>query len=417
MNNSDFSDWHDIAVNVMNLSIESEDSAVVRDIGLTTDSGNLDGVASMYSKLEGMMNAVREEVSGLENMKSKMKDFGKLKEKLITSREKLKMAVDEISILRKKLSDSDVLINQFRIDMQRLNDLYGEERTKHTLMQTSFVRQEQALSHAQGELNFIQNELKVNADMKKQIKDLKATILKSQETYEEEKGRMLKNSFVLEQQLQDGEKVKSELGAHVWNLSEKIKSLKAAAEIHSAEKLQLETGYLQARENEQKLQETLMQKAQKEKDALDKSAAENESAQARHHALTTDLIELRRVVSDRNDRIQSLEDSVLFLEDELRKEKAGVQGKVGDVASLLSEAKAQIMDLDDRLKCSLTTIKDLEKRRENSVHDLAQKNDAIDAIELELQVCSLRSYVYLISSTASTFHLTKYNLGCAEYFE
>ena len=130
------SEWKDIALNVLEVgdtrSVTNGDNehfpSYGNDPGSLMSAGNegFDDVSNMYSKLEVMMTAVRQEVSGLESMKSKLKDVGKLKEKLSITRNKLKSSEQNVETLKKKLDESEIVVKQFRVDMQHLNNIYNK---------------------------------------------------------------------------------------------------------------------------------------------------------------------------------------------------------------------------------------------------------------------------------------------------
>ena len=227
------SDWHDIAVSALApLDLSHDSLSHTSDPGSLMSLGNegFDDVTNMYSKLEMMMTAVRQEVSGLESMKSKLKDVGKLKEKLSSTRQKLKCSEEVVEEMKKKLNESEHRCAQFRDDMQRLNDIYNDERNRHAESKSLYSKQEQALMHAQSELITIQKEVQVSTEQKITIKSLKQQLVKCQENSDNEKTEWLKKVFTLEQELKDGEKVKTELGNHVWNLTEELKVVKGERE-------------------------------------------------------------------------------------------------------------------------------------------------------------------------------------------
>lgn len=383
---ADFGEWQKLAVELVGMGGGGNDGPPSID---TLGAESFDGVSDMYTKLESMMTAVRHEVSGLENMKAKIRDFAKVKEKLQMYKKKCKGLEDDNGHLKRKLDESDALINQFRIDMQRLNDLYTDERQKHAETQKNFLRQEQAFSHAQGELNFIQNELKVNAEMKKTIKDLKAKLSKAQEVYDEEKSQLQKNVFVLEQHVKDSEKVKAELGAHVWNLTEEVKKAKAHVEEIDAVKAQLESQLRQVNENISKGNESLKLQLQSEREAVERLKVEQESSQARHHALLSDMMDLRRTLKEKDDKIESLELSITSLQDGVKKEKFAVHSKLEDIASLLKSEKSQNAELEEKLRVAQQLYNDLEKSKSQTKKLLDQKSEAVEALELELLVLSI----------------------------
>jgi len=377
----DFGNWHNVAVQLVD-GIEATSAPIVNE--------SFDGVSDMYSKLEGMMAAVRQEVSGLERMKTKLRDYSKLKEKLQLCKKRIKVLEDDNGHLKRKLDESDALINQFRIDMQRLNDLYSEERQKHTETQKNFLRQEQALAHAQGELNFIQNELKVNMEMKKTIKDLKAKLAKAQEVSDEEKSQLQKDVFVLEQHIKDSEKVKAELGAHVWNLTEEMKKIKTQVEKMDEERSVLEKQLVQAKENNSKGNESLQLQIKAEKDASEKLKLELESFQARNHALLSDMMELKRSLKEKDDKVGNLELSLVTMQDSAKKERISVNSKLEDLAAVLKSVNSQNMELEEKFKGAQQSHIEMEKAKGQLKKLLDQKSEAVEALELELVVTNDR---------------------------
>lgn len=341
-------------------------------------------MSNMYSKLEVMMTAVRQEVNGLETMKSKLKDVGKLKEKLSITRNKLKVSEEVVTELKKKVDSEEALIHQFRIDMQRLNDIHNEERSKHAETQKAFLRQEQALSHAQGELNYIQKEVQASAEQKSAIKALKLQLAKAKDNFEAEDSQQNKKIYVLEQHVKDSEKVKTELGTHVWNLTEDIKKVKADLESALTSKSNLEQLLNQAKENEIKLVESNKQIIQADGA---KANAEVEAMRQKHQFLVSDLTEARRGLSSKDDRIAALEQSNTLLEETLRSEKSVNITKREELASLLATAKNRISDFESDAKKLQSRVRELEKLPEKHAQEMLRKAETIDTLQFELVVC------------------------------
>ena len=384
---SDGTDWKSLALNIVhesqdNFSLGYDNPGSV----VSLDQGGFDGVTDMYSKLEGMMSAVRQEVEGLENMKSKLKEVGKLKEKLNVTRSKLKISEDVVHELKQKLQDSDSLLNQFRGDMQRLNELYIDERNKHAETQNNYLRQEQALSHAQGELNFIQKEVQQSIDNKKIIKSMKSSMEKAQAAFEEQKNQLNKTIFVLEQQCKDQEKAKADLGSHVWNLSEEIKKLKGDIEAVDLDKKSLLNQIEQAKRNEQNLLDDKKNSIMAEQEAIEKIKTEHESTKLKNANLNADINYLRNSLSERESKIGQLDATIISLEDSLKLEKLSIQTQMNEFSNLLSVSKNKIADLESELKIAQDKVKSNDAKCDGILSKLAGKESALESLQFELVV-------------------------------
>lgn len=129
---------------------------------------------NFLNQLENMMNAVKKEAASLETMKQKIREMEDLKLKFAELKNKNAQIETENTDLKKALKESESQNNEIRSDMQRLNDIYTSDRTKHIEMQQQNLRVEQELSGIKLEKEHFYKESMKLSEQRKAYKALKA---------------------------------------------------------------------------------------------------------------------------------------------------------------------------------------------------------------------------------------------------
>ena len=82
-------------------------------------------------QLEGMMSAVRHESATLESMKSQIKEMDAIKKQIPVLQEQLAAADEKtFAVIREKDYINEKCV-QLQADLQRLNDMYNNERKQN----------------------------------------------------------------------------------------------------------------------------------------------------------------------------------------------------------------------------------------------------------------------------------------------
>ena len=386
------SEWKDIALNVLEVgdtrSVTNGDNehfpSYGNDPGSLMSAGNegFDDVSNMYSKLEVMMTAVRQEVSGLESMKSKLKDVGKLKEKLSITRNKLKSSEQNVETLKKKLDESEIVVKQFRVDMQHLNNIYNEERFKLLESQGMYLKQEEALQHAQDELRKIQTEIQSNMEQKNVVKGLKSQLGKLSESTSKERAVFVQKVLSLEKNNEENEKIKTELGSHVWNLTEEIKEMKISNEKSEAVLNKLKNQLVQANGHEFKLKESLQKLLLAHEEG--KKTAEDFKllTKIKGHVLLSDIADLKEVVRLKECQLSDVNNS----ERNYNKIQNDHEREVKTLESSVELMESKMLKLQTECKMRAEKIQQMEKTSIEQRESLIQKDTTIECLEVELVV-------------------------------
>ena len=391
-------EWKDIALNI--LEIGDTRSAASGDNDLVTNHGNdpgslmsvgnegFDDVSSMYSKLEVMMTAVRQEVSGLESMKSKLKDIGKLKEKLSINRDKLKSSEQDVKALKKQLQESDAIIKQFRMDMQHLNNIYNEERSKHIESQAMYSRQEEALQHAQIELRKIQTDMQSSVEQQNMIKKLKSQLSKLGESKSQDQANFLQKIFTLERKNEENEKIKTELGSHVWNLTEEIKELKSTQEKSEIVLKKLRGQLLQTNDEEFTLKESVQKLVLAQQEAQKSADDFKVLTNIKVNVLLSDINDLKEVIEMKDFQFSSLAES----QRNYCQIKNDYEQEINALESSIQLLKTRQVDLQTSFQLRMEEVQRMEMIHNEQSKCMSQKDKTIENLEIEL-IVSISRYL------------------------
>lgn len=186
-----------------------------------------------------MMAAVRKEAMTLEVMKQKVKEMDELKTKVPELKERLATSEARSLEYQTALREAELLHNQMRSDMQKLNDLYTEERREHLEAKQISVNLEAEVARSRQEFSFFQREAQKEsakvADARKKAIILTQQLSEAQAAIHE--GVQAKG--LLEKKLEESENDRASSSSRFWMLSEEIGTLKKEAFKKNEEVLEL----------------------------------------------------------------------------------------------------------------------------------------------------------------------------------
>lgn len=193
---------------------------------MTGGTAGFPKTGNFLNQLETMMSAVKKEAGALESMKQKLKDMEELKSKYFEAKNKIQESEREAVDMKRKLRDYEQQNQDLRHDMQKLNDIYNNDRAKFIELQQANARLEQELTGVALEKDFFLKESQRIPELKKAFKSTKATLQQLKSTHEEEKIALQTQIAELEKKSDKQEKSKSEISQHVWQLTEQIDNMK-----------------------------------------------------------------------------------------------------------------------------------------------------------------------------------------------
>ena len=313
------------------------------------------------------MTAVKKEVAGLEAMKEKLKDMEKLKQRLADVQNRLQSTETANMEFQRKLDDSDRRCDQFRADMQHLNDIYTEEREKHLDTQQICIKQEQSLSNMQGELSFYQRDAQKYTETKKKYQTLRNQLNASQIQFEQEKAELEKQISSLEVLLKDADKTKKDLSEHIWNIAEESKQLKHQLETNGEIRLALEHTVQTANEKTKEVNEKLLMEHE---DFIMLTIRRDEGDLTHHSTILALKVENERIVSavsNKEEQVAILLSKIKTIEQNRLLEKTDVQKRITELTDSLQAASTKIEDM----------AKEVDEYRERQAESSAERAERL----------------------------------------
>lgn len=301
------------------------------------------GQKNIYSQLEQMMAAVKKEASALDAMKQKIKDLEEIRNKKLPEvQRRLDESEGQNDVLRRKCHESDLQVDQLRVDMQHLNNIYNDERRKHGELQQSFLQQEQETENFRREVAGLQREMQKAMELKAHNQQLMLQMEKIRMKMTEDSESNANMVKTLEQQSLKAEKGKAEMTSHIVNMTEQIrgfkKELREADEFKSSlsersseqhEKLRLNLNRAQMMNEDYKL---IIQRRVAASKTLDSTMQAHEG-QVKH--LKEDLIR-------RDAQLESAGIKITTIEDMRMKEKIESKAKLNESNEVIAKLRLNI---------------------------------------------------------------------------
>jgi chromosome segregation ATPase len=150
-----------------------------------------------------MMSAVRKEAMALDDMKIRMAEMEELKVMVPELKFQVTEAEHKKTELERALRDSDKLYMQLKNDMQRLNDLYNNERKAHLETQNANMALDTEMVRLQQETVFLQRESEKVNDFRKKVQVLQQQLNQSEEGVEELKKAAQRNILAMKKKYDD----------------------------------------------------------------------------------------------------------------------------------------------------------------------------------------------------------------------
>jgi chromosome segregation ATPase len=155
---------------------------------------------NFLSQLEMMMTNVKKEAGALDAMKLKLKNMEELKVQFQELKSRLTNKEEENINLRNSMNALEQVNNDLRRDMQQLNDIYFEERTKCGELQQIHSTLEQQVNGLILERDFFSRETSKIPEMKAKYNSLKTKFMDCKKKAEEEQ-KQFEMKFVEQKQL------------------------------------------------------------------------------------------------------------------------------------------------------------------------------------------------------------------------
>jgi chromosome segregation ATPase len=311
-----------------------------------SNSPAINNTSNMYSQLETMMNAVKKEAKSLEAVKQKIREMDGLRSTVNELRSKLQQTEGKNNELLDNLKVNDGVIEGLRADMQRLNDIYTQEREEYQDSQQLNLSLQQEIANIKNEVQFYQKEAAKMPELRKKNAGMVTQIGALGKQQEEEKAIFAKTIQSLEEKLSLAGQEKEKSSEHFWNLSEEVKTLKktiADNENNNAGSNKLVWEATEARKTAEErtnmIAEDQLTFFTREREGIDEVRAELEGAQG-------EIRGLRSLIDDKEEEQLTLHAKLRNIEEARVSEKAEVRGRMATLKENVSHLKSKNHELE-----------------------------------------------------------------------
>ena len=348
--------------------------------------------ANMYNQLESMMMAVKKEAEGLEKLKSKLRDMDDLKRRNSDLKEKLQASELANSDLHRMLETAERESEAQREDMQSLNDMYNDERTKHLEVQQKYLTQEQELMHLKGEAETDKREVAKLGQLRQSHQKTLGQLASTQKKLEDSHEDWARATKAFEERIRSTEADKENVSKHVWNLTEEIRGLRSDVEHGRLEKDALQTAL---GTSEQRIKQAKEMSIMITEDGLSHRMREDE-ARSKQKSTMVDLqkqiVGLETLVERKDEAMQMLNDKLNSFQKARNSEKEEVRNKINELMDALGGTRSTVSHLEQQ--CTLARERELSATRlleeketevENLTVTLSTVNSQLNSREKELE--------------------------------
>lgn len=368
--------------------------------GMAGPPGSMSGQQpqkNIYSQLEQMMAAVKKEAGALDAMKQKIRDLEEIRNKKLPEvQRRLDESEAQNDVLRRKAHESDLQVDQLRVDMQHLNNIYNDERRKHGELQQNFIQQEQEMENYRREISGLHREMQKAQELKSHNQQLMLQMEKVRTQMAEDNETHAKMVKAHEQQSLKAEKNKAEMTSHILNVTEQVRVLKK--ELREADDFKAS------------VVESNMQRNEKLCMSLDRAQMMNEDykvviqrrvleAQTQDSTVQAHEIQLRQVKEElvrREAQLESADIKINTIEEMRMKEKVESRAKLNDsnetIAKLrlnIDSFEIEISDLRQQMNLLVTdrnkTLVDIDSLKKQLTNAELSKTSKDLEIQRELQ--------------------------------
>ena len=268
------------------------------------------------------MAAVRHESESLERLKGQLKLMEAEKKELPELRGRLQVAEENLMAKNREKQQVEEKNQQLQSDLQRLNDMYMNERNQNLDAQEKLLSFEQDVNRYKLELEQKEKAVPRIAELQKNIQSQKIQIDMLKQNLEDEQRAVQKGVQLMEKQQEEAERCKNELSQHFWSVSEELKQCQQ----------ELQNSHLSNQQLEQALV-AMGKRVEESNDALKQATSSQESIQKD--------IEAKNAAA-----LKSLEDTNKRLSDN----KANLIVQLSEYQSQLEESDRHIRDLEESHK-------------------------------------------------------------------
>ena len=367
-----------------------------------------------------MMRAARNESIQLAAARETLAELEELNKDIPNLKKMLNREVEKSSILQLQLADSETALNQLRVDMQRLNDIYGKERKYRGESEQQRLRLSNDIEILNQSYVLLKNESKTAMEA---LESTKSQLEECKYSYSLEKNEFVNNIKTLKNQLDDSENAKREVSLHFWNIKEDTKKLQEAMNSLQAEnnRLRLENSmadvfYLRQREHELMDYEDI-------RSSLDRAQQFGISSQNSIRMLQSDIRQLYKAVemkdsmstktieqnqveiSSMTTRISAMSDQISELDSVLAQERSNIEKKDSEIAVLkaryasickteqnninLERENQRLKEAIDAKQSSLavaeSTLSQMMSQRELEISNYSNNEILVEALQAEVK--------------------------------
>ena len=198
----------------------------------------------------------------------------------------------------------------------------------------------------------------------------------------QERADFLRQIFTLEKNIEENEKIKTELGSHVWNLTEEIRELKKGQERSEMVFKKLRCQLVKANDEEFELRESLQKLVSAREEVQKDTEKYKLLANRRGQVLLSDIADLKEVVRVKNFHCSSLVESQ-------RNQRQILNDREENMRALESSVhliKSKCVELQVDFQVKTEELQRVDMVRDELKKSLSQKDATIQTLELELIV-------------------------------
>jgi len=343
----------------------------------------------MFSQLEVMMSAVRQESAALDSMKAKVREFEELKTQLPILKKQLNDSEKAHAEALRLKNESDEQAAQLRLDMQRLNDMYNNERKQHLDAKHLQLRQEQELNRVLKDNIQLKKAADDMADVQKSNQSLTKQVNVLQARLDEEKRELERSLQMAEKQHEEAEKIKAELSQHFWNLSEELKQKQTALSESEECCRELEQTAANLRQGLGLASELALMCTE---DKLSSSRETEERCMSRMSGLLSDVSTGKATIKRLEETIASLEDAMSGsgeLAEKQRQESLEIIARQADQLQAMSDRNKELLDREVQLCRKIEAMGEEVKlagaEGEKQKEEVSRRDEKIAALQKEVK--------------------------------
>ena len=328
------------------------------------------------------MAAVRHESQSLENLKAQMKSMEEVKKEIPVLKEKLQFAEESLMAKNREKKCADEAMEDLKADLQRLNDMYANERKQNLESQEKQLSLQQELDLCKLEMDKAVKAAPRIAELQKsnQAQKLQIDILK--QNLEEEQRAVQKGVQLMEKQTEEAEQCKAELSQHFWSVSEELKQTQEQLQGAQQVSQQLEQALVamgeRVEQSQGELQQAAVSQQSLKQDFEKKNAAALHDLEEKNKRLSDGKANLVVQLAEHQSQLAEADKHIRTIEENHKKYQAE---KDEELAKLQDEVLAQgrLREEISTLTSKLATQKELENKFKADVEEWEKKYEDLNA--------------------------------------